>query len=481
LVEVMVTETKTDSWWATAAGCAVVIALCYGFARYAYGPFVPRFSETFGLTPVGVGVLSGLSTAGYGLGLLLAPRTSARSARGTVLLAAVSATLGLGLMALAPHVTVFGAGIVVAGAGAGLVSPGVAQLIGETVAARTRARAQTWANTGTGLGLAASAFTPLLALGWPVIWSAFAALGVLVTAIAWRTLPRSGDPADEPAAGSVREAAPTLPQPGAPADEPAARPIRGAARTLPRSAGPTREATRTLPQPGAPAGEPAAGPVRSEARTLPAGPADELAARPIREAAPTLPQPGAPPSEPAARPIRRAAPLVVNSVLIGVTSAPYWTFSTSRLAEAGLDPVAATWCWAAIGVAGLLGGLAGRAAERAGLRAVNLITWTLSAAGLALLALPRPGVPLALLSSALFGGTYMALTGLCILWAARLSPARPARGITWSFAGLGVGQTVASPLAGALAAGLGSTAVFGLTALLALTAWSQLHHRLGPP
>ncbi|WP_410611650.1 MFS transporter [Amycolatopsis sp. lyj-109] len=375
----MATQTKTDRWWSTAAVGAVVIALCYGFARYAYGPFVPRFSETFGLTTVGVGVLGGLSTAGYGLGLLLAPRTSARSARGTVLLAAASAALGLGLMASAPHVVVFGAGIAVAGAGAGLVSPGVAQLIGETVGARTRDRAQTWANTGTGLGLAASAFTPLLAFGWPVIWAAFAALGVAVTLGAWRTLPRS---------------------------------------------------------PGVPA---------------------------------------------AAGPVRGMVPLVVNSVLIGVTSAPYWTFATSRLAETGLSPVAATWCWAAIGVAGLLGGLAGRAAGRAGLRTVNLATWTLAAAGIALLALPEPGVPVALLSSALFGSTYMALTGLCILWAARLFPERPARGITWSFAGLGAGQTVASPLAGAVAAGIGSGAVFGLAALVALAAWSQLHVRLAPP
>jgi predicted MFS family arabinose efflux permease len=378
----MVIRTEDRTWWSTAAIGAVVIALCYGFARYAYGPFVPRFSETFGLTPVGVGVLGGLSTAGYGLGLLLAPRVSARSARGTVLLAAASATAGLGLMALAPHVAVFGAGIVVAGAGAGLVSPGVAQLIGETVGERTRTRAQTWANTGTGLGLAASAFTPLLAFGWPVIWSAFAALGVAVTLIAWRTVPRSSGTDDVPAA------------------------------------------------------------------------------------------PG---------PVRGLAPLVVNSVLIGATSAPYWTFSSSRLAEAGLSPVAATWCWCTIGVAGLLGGLAGRAAERAGLRTVNLATWTLAAAGIGLLALPNPGVPAALLSSALFGSTYMALTGLCILWAARLFPARPARGITWSFAGLGVGQTVASPLAGAAAAGIGSAAVFGLTALVALTAWSQLHRRLAPP
>lgn len=377
----MATRTAEDTarWWPVAATGAGVIALCYGFARYAYGLFVPRFSETFGLTAVAVGVLGGLSTAGYGLGLLLSPRTSARSSRGTVLLAAAAATAGLALMAAAPGVAVFGAGIVIAGASAGLVSPGVAQLIGETVGADFRPRAQTWANTGTGLGLAASAFTPLLAFGWPAIWATFAVLGVAMTLVAGRTLPR----------------------------------------------------TR--------------------------------------------------PAEPATGPARGVAPLVVNSVLIGVTSAPYWTFSSSRLTEAGLSPVAATWCWFGIGAAGLLGGLSGRAAGRFGLRAANLTTWTLAAAGLALLALPHPGLPGALVSSALFGVTYMALTGLCILWAARLFPARPARGVTWSFAGLGAGQTAASPLAGAAASAIGLGAVFGLTALVALVAWSQLHPRLAPP
>jgi predicted MFS family arabinose efflux permease len=371
-------EKKTTRWWPTAAIGAGVIALCYGFARYAYGLFVPRFSETFGLTTVAVGVLGGLSTAGYGLGLLVSPRTSARSPRGTVLLAGAAATTGLALMALAPGVVVFGAGIVIAGAGAGLVSPGVAQLIGETVGVDARPRAQTWANTGTGLGLAASAFTPLLVFGWPAVWAAFAVLGAAMTLLAWRTLPRA-EPA-EVATGSARG----------------------------------------------------------------------------------------------------VAPLVVNSVLIGVTSAPYWTFSSSRLTEAGLSPVAATWCWFTIGVAGLLGGLAGRVAERVGLRAANLTTWTLAAAGLALLALPHPGLPGALVSSALFGITYMALTGLCILWAADVFPTRPARGVTWSFVGLGIGQTAASPLAGAAASAVGLSAVFGLTGLVALIAWSQLHPRLAP-
>lgn len=111
-------------WWTTALLGAGVIALCYGVARYTYGLFVPRFTETFGLTPAAVGVLGGLSTAGYVLGLLAAPALSARSARGATIAAAVSATVGLLLMALAPGVVVFGAAIVVAGAGRASRHPG---------------------------------------------------------------------------------------------------------------------------------------------------------------------------------------------------------------------------------------------------------------------------------------------------------------------------------------------------------------------
>lgn len=380
----MTTSQKTSRWWLTAAVGAAVIALCYGFARYAYGLFVPRFTETFGLTAIAVGVLGGLSTTGYGVGLLVSSRTAPRAARGTVLIAGSAAALGLGLIALSAPLAVFATGIVLAGAAAGLVSPAVAQLIGETTALEVRDRAQTWANTGTGLGLAASAFTPLLSYDWRAIWAVFALLGVATTVLAWRSLPKPPEPPVH-----------------------AVEPVSGTPRGL--------------------------------------------------------------------------LPLLVNSGLIGITSAPYWTFSTSRVTETGLSPVIATWCWFTIGAAGVAGGVAGRAADRFGLRTANLVTWTLAAAGFALLGLPDPGVAGVLLSSGLFGVTYMALTGLCIVWAARLFPARPARGVVWSFLSLGIGQTVASTLAGAVAGGIGLAAAFVLTGMLALVAWGQLHPRLRPP
>ncbi|MEJ8281910.1 YbfB/YjiJ family MFS transporter [Pseudonocardia spirodelae] len=376
-------------WWATALLGAGVIALCYGFARYAYGLFVPRFTEAFALGPVAVGVLGGLSTTGYVLGLLAAPLLSARSARGSTVAAGLAATAGLLAMALAPGVAVFAAGIVVAGSGAGLASPGVAQLVVETVGRADRGRAQTWANTGTGAGLALTASAPLLPGDWRPVWLGFALLAAATTAVTAWLLRRAG----------------TGPDPG----------VAG------------------------PAGPPAAGRAGG------------------------------------------TGALLLGAALLGAVSAPYWTFSTTRLAEAGVGPLVATAAWGAIGLVGLLGGAAGRAVERHGLRAVGLVVWTAWSAGIALLALPAPGVAGALVSAGLFGTGYMALTGLCILWAARLFPASPARGVTRAFLALGVGQTAAAPLAGALAGQIGLGATFAVTGAAGLLAWTQLHPRLAPP
>jgi predicted MFS family arabinose efflux permease len=378
-------------WWLTAAVGAAVIAVCYGFARYAYGLFVPQFRDSFQLTGTAVGILGGLSTAGYALGLVAAPLSSSRSARGTTLGAGALAAAGLAVMACAPSVQILAAGLLLAGSSAGLVSPGVAQLVSETVVARAQGRAQTWANTGTSFGLAASAFTPLLATGWHLTWLGFAGVAALTVALAARTLPRAGS-------------------------------------------------------------------------------------RPASVAPPPLPARPNSPRRPAGLPA-----LLVNSVLIGLTSAPFWTFFSTRVQESGLGATSSAWCWFAIGAFGPLGGLAGWAAERFGLRATNLGTWTLWAVGLALLAAPSLGLIGSLASAGVVGATYMALTGLCILWGSRLFPAVPSRGVTLSFLGLGVGQTVGSAVAGSLADALGLGAVFGLAGLMSLLAWSQLSRHLAPP
>jgi MFS family permease len=368
---------------------AAVIAVCYGFARYAYGLFVPRFAADFGLGGSGLGVLGGLCTAGYVAGLLLAPRVARRSARSAVIGSGAVASLGLALMGLAGSVPVFAVGLVVAGGSAGLVSPAVAEVIVRGVAdAPARGRAQTWANTGTSFGLAAAAFTPVLAIGWHTIWLGFAAVAAVVTVVALRL--------------------PAAPAADVGADEPASA-ARG-------NDGTTR---------------------------WPAG----------------------------------LTALLLNAAMIGLTSAPFWTFFVSRVREAGVSAGGATWCWFAIGAVGPLGGLAGSLSQRYGLKQVNIGTWTLWAGGLGVLALPGLGLVGSLAAAGVLGATYMALTGLCILWGSRLFPTRPARGVTLAFLSLGVGQTVGSAISGTLVDLLGLASVFALVAVTSLAAWSQI---LGP-
>lgn len=372
----------TQRWWPTAIVSAGVIAVCYGFARYAYGLFVPEFARVFGLTATGIGILGGVSTLGYTLGLLIAPRAASANPRAATLAAGSCASVGLVFIGVSgPFVVVFGAGLLIAGAGAGLVSPGVAQLIARSIAPASQPRAQSCANTGTSLGLAASAFTPVLALGWQSIWLGLGCTAAIVTAIAWMRLPR---PAAQPAAA----------EPGV-----------------------------SWQRPG-------------------------------------------------------LALLLANSILLGVTSAPYWSFSIDRVLRTGLDPAASGWFWLTIGLAGPVGGIVGALATRHGLTRTNVWTWTIWAAGIMILAIPTSGLPLALVSVAIFGATYMGLSGLCILWAARLYTEAPALGVTLSFLGLGAGQTLGSPLAGIIADHAGLGIVFAATATLSLTAWAQAHFRL---
>lgn len=374
-------------WWLTAALGSSVIAISYGLARYAYGLFVPQFAMSFQLGGTGLGVLGAMSTSGYAVGLLVAPRAAGSSARRSLLCVCALAAGGMFLMSAAPNVAVFGIGLFIAGASAGLTSPALAQLVADTVRPAIREQAQAWANAGTGWGWAASAFTPMLAFGWQGTWLGFSALAVGMMTVGIIAFPR-GRPFRQELIGTT---------------------ARGSA---------WRAGT---------------------------------------------------------------ASLLANSVLLGLTSAPYLNFSRQRVLQAGLTVPASTWFWFCMGLAGLAGGLAGRAASRYGLARSNVGVWMLWAASNGALALPAIGFVPALASGAAFGAAFMALSGLCILWGARLYPELPARGVTVSYLGLGLGQTVGSAAAGALADLASLSAVFAVTAVVSLASWYQLTRRFGPP
>jgi predicted MFS family arabinose efflux permease len=382
---------RRQPWWITAALGSSIIAVSYGLGRYAYGLFVPQFAMSFQLGGTGLGILGALSTLGYALGLVVAPRASARSARGTLIGVCGLAAAGMLVMSVALNVVMFGAGLLLAGGSAGLTSPGLAQLVSDTVQPTIREQVQTWANAGTGWGWAVSAFTPMLACGWRGVWMGFTVIAIGLTMLVAFALPRG-------------------------------RPER-----------------REEAEPGS-----TVCPVRTGWR------------------------PG-------------MTSLLVNSVLLGLTSAPYLIFSRQAVLEAGLSVSLSTWFWFCMGAAGLAGGLAGWAAQRYGLARANVGIWMLWAACMGTLAVPAVNAVAALSSATVFGATYMALSGLCILWAARLYPELPARGVTFSYLGLGFGQTLGSAASGALSDLSSLSVVFAVTGLVSLLSWYQLIGRFGSP
>ena len=173
----------------------------------------------------------------------------------------------------------------------------------------------------------------------------------------------------------------------------------------------------------------------------------------------------------------RSVPLFVAALGLGFASAVYWTFSRDLVVQVGgLGQAGSTFFWTVIGVSGLAGGAAGDLVGRFGLTAVLRGALVSMAASMALLALAPGVLPLAYASAALFGSTYILLTGVILVWSVGVFPELPSAGLGAGFLLISVGQAVGSPAAGALA---GTTspnlAFFAFAGAAVLTALVRPH------
>jgi predicted MFS family arabinose efflux permease len=147
-----------------------------------------------------------------------------------------------------------------------------------------------------------------------------------------------------------------------------------------------------------------------------------------------------------------AAPLFVAATGVGFASAAYWTFSRDLVVRAGdLSVTGSTLFWTVIGVSGLAGGLAGDLVRRFGLTTAFRASLFGMAAAMGLLA-TAPGTLLpAYLSGALFGSTYIMLTGIILVWSVYVFHERPSAGLGAAFLLIAGGQVFGAPIAGAVA------------------------------
>nr|WP_269778744.1 MFS transporter [Microlunatus antarcticus] len=163
-----------------------------------------------------------------------------------------------------------------------------------------------------------------------------------------------------------------------------------------------------------------------------------------------------------------AVRLALAAFALGLASIAVWTFGQDVVRAGGGGEWLAPAVWTVIGGAGIAGALAGPVVDRFGVRTTWVALMMLLAAGTAGLA-AGAGVPAAaLLAGAVFGGAYIALSGVLLVWATRTYPSRPARGVGLTFFMIAAGQAVGAPLVG-LGADLTSlTGVCYLAALVAL-------------
>lgn len=160
-----------------------MIAVCYGFARFSYGLFLPEFRNDFGLTPGLLGLIGAGSYVGYCLAIAasghLCPRLGPRA---VIALAGVICTAGMCLVAAAPNGTVLAVAILVAGTSAGFASPPMGDAVKRRVQQQRQGAANTWINSGTSIGVLVSGPAALLAGGsWRAAWFSFAAVSLAVT------------------------------------------------------------------------------------------------------------------------------------------------------------------------------------------------------------------------------------------------------------------------------------------------------------
>jgi predicted MFS family arabinose efflux permease len=163
--------------------------------------------------------------------------------------------------------------------------------------------------------------------------------------------------------------------------------------------------------------------------------------------------------------------LLAASFLMGIGSVAVWTFGRELVTTVGgLDATLSSLTWIVIGAAGIAGALAGDAVQRIGLRNAWVIaTLTMASASLLLAAAPSAFAAV-MVAAALFGGAYIALTGLLLLWSIRVYPDSPSVGVGLSFFTIAAGQAVGAPAVGALIDGWGARTAFVLFALIGLSA-----------
>lgn len=165
-----------------------------------------------------------------------------------------------------------------------------------------------------------------------------------------------------------------------------------------------------------------------------------------------------------------AYPLISSSLLLGISSAAYWTFSRDFLLQMENIPEAITQgFWIIIGIAGVLGGLAGYFSSQIGLLSSYRVSVIFLGASSLLLGLFSSILPV-VISAIFFGSSYIFMTGVLIIWGTNIFKTNSSFGLGLPFLLLALGQVFGSLIGGMVAEFVGYEVMFTLFAMISFIA-----------
>lgn len=339
-----------------------LIGVSYGLARFAYGLFLPSIRDEVDLTTTVAGWIGSGAYAGYCLAIILSALLVERTgAKLMTIVAGLTATIGMALIAISHSPILLAFAVFLAGASTGLASPPMAQAVSQIIPAARQATANTLINSGTSIGVIFSGPVALIALGeWRTAYAVFAAIAAVTTLWVAFTIP--------------------------------SRPQKEIIDSFQSNRSKLGNIARV-----------------------------------------------------------KAIPVVLAALGVGFASAAYWTFASEMIINVGgLTHRISSIAWVVIGVAGLVGGLAGELIRRIGVNTVHRFFLILLAVSMLVLAIWPSQLFTVFFSAAMFGVTYIMLTGVYLVWGIKVYDDRPAIGLGLPFLVLAIGQVLGTLVAGIL-------------------------------
>ncbi|MFB5660421.1 MFS transporter [Alteribacillus sp. HJP-4] len=169
--------------------------------------------------------------------------------------------------------------------------------------------------------------------------------------------------------------------------------------------------------------------------------------------------------------IKGANSLITASLILGISTAAFWTFSRSFIEIAGdYRSWELSGFWVVIGIFGVLGGFSGSLIEKYGLAfAYKLGSLSIASASILISIAPEKWL-VSFASAGLFGGAYIFLTGVLLVWGIRVFIKNASLGIGIPFLLLAVGQVIGSSLAGLFIGAWGYAPAFILYGFIGIAA-----------